>query len=64
MKRREKNDKKNRQKTAAGNLEHVYSEYPEIKELINIKFGSDYLPDPFEKDPNQASRKVSKKTNM
>ena len=52
MKKREKNDKKNRQKTAAGNLEHVYSEYPEIKELINIKFGSDYLPDPFEKDPN------------
>ena len=36
MKKRARAEQNHRQKTAAGNLEAVYSEYPEIKEMINL----------------------------
>ena len=62
MKKRQKEESNRKQKTAAGNLEQVMSDFPEIKEMVNIRFGEDYLPDPFDKDPNQASRKISKKS--
>jgi hypothetical protein len=62
MKKRQKEESNRKQKTAAGNLEQVMSDFPEIKEMVNIRFGEDYLPDPFNKDPNQASRKISKKS--
>ena len=63
MKKRARAEQNHRQKTAAGNLEAVYSEYPEIKEMINLQLREDGLPDPFEKDTNQASRLLNKKSS-
>ena len=37
----------------------VHSDYPDVKDLININLGKDYLPDPFTKKINQASRVIT-----
>lgn len=50
MKKREKVIQKHTQKTAQGNFEEIFSDYPESKDMINIKFEKPYLPDPFEKE--------------
>ena len=60
QKKREIAAKKHRQKTAAGNMEAVSRDYPDAKEMINIHLGEDYLPDPFNKQMNQAARVISK----
>ena len=38
----------------------VHSEFPGAKDMININLGSDYLPDPFNKSINQASRVIAR----
>lgn len=48
------------QKTAQGNFEEIFSDYPESKDMINIKFEKPYLPDPFEKETGQAARTVNR----
>lgn len=63
MKKRAKADNKYKMKTAKGNLEQVYSEYPDARELLSMQFKDDYLPDPTEKETGQAARTVGKKTS-
>ena len=61
MKRRAKADSKHRGKTAQGNFEEIYSDYPEAKDMVNIEFNKPYLPDPFEKETGQAARTIGSK---
>lgn len=58
MKRREVAKMKYRGKTAEANYEEIYSDYPEVKDMVNIQFTRPYLPDPFEKATGKASRIV------
>ena len=58
MKRREVAKHKYRGKTAEGNFEEILSDYPELKDMVNIQFTKPYLPDPFEKETGKAARIV------
>ena len=42
----------------------VLSDYPNAKDMLNIQLGSDYLPDPFQKNINQAARVINKNTDV
>ena len=61
MKRRENATKKHLGKTAQGNFEEITSDYPQVKDNINIEFDRPYLPDPFERETGQAARTISRK---
>ena len=60
MKKQEKQERKHRQRTAEGNYKDIVKDYPASKDLLNIQLADSYLPDPFEKERNQAQRTFKK----
>lgn len=63
MKKHERAVNTHQQKTAQANYEEIHSEYPQARDMLNIQFEKPYLPDPFERETNQAARTISRKSH-